>query len=183
MKTLTLKEIDERINPILLIIMGRSCTGKTTLVKSLKDDFHEALSFTTRAIRTGETNGADYNFISIERFNEMKNRGELFEYIEYNGNYYGLNADSFDFGRDNIVIVEPDGAKQLKQALSDRFNILTIQLEAPDHIILDRFKKRGDNPLIAEERFIKDKEIFKNTGADVIFNFPYEKEDIKRLIR
>lgn len=169
-KILGVKENEGK--PLLLIIMGRSCSGKTTLLTKLKeeDGLYEAVSYTTRPMRDGEINGENYWFISEEEMEKIKQSGKLIEYVIYNDNYYGLTFDSFDCSKDNAVIVEPGGAEMLKKVLSDKFNIKTIQLEAPDEIIKERAIKRGDDPKIFKQRFEADKEIFKNTGADVILD-------------
>lgn len=166
-----LNEIEERTRPELLIIVGRSCVGKTTLVKTMTE-YHEAKSFTTRPKRQGETD--EYNFISKSDFLYMQEQGKLIEYAEYNGNYYGLSKDSFDFKRNNVVIVEPQGMQVLKERLKDRFKITTIQLEAPDEVIWERLQERGVN----QDRFEKDKAIFNNLEVDYIINHPFTKETI-----
>ncbi|MDD4036143.1 MAG: AAA family ATPase [Bacilli bacterium] len=158
--------------PLLLIILGRSCSGKTTLLRKLRDEdgIYEAVSYTTRSIREGEVNGKDYWFVSKEEMSKLNQLGKLIEYVIYDDNYYGLGIDSFDYSRDNAVIVEPGGARMLKGALSDKFNIKMIQLDAPDEVIIERSRKRGDNPELFGQRFKEDKKIFQNTEADVILN-------------
>lgn len=146
----------------LLIITGKSCSGKNTLANRIKQhyDVHEALSFTTRPMRPGEEQGKDYMFITFDDFFELERQNKLLESIEYHGNRYGLSEYSFDFNKDNIAIVDPEGTEQLRKNLSNRFEIITVLLDAPDEVILERFKNRGDDPEDAKRRFIKDKEMF-----------------------
>lgn len=169
----------------LLIIVGRSCTGKTTIVKELKKtvDFFEVHSFTTRPRRVNELNGGDHEFITLEEFNRLKNENKLIDVIEYNGNYYGLSEESFDFTKNNIVVVEPSGIRNLKEKLATRFDIIAIELDAPDEVILERFKMRGDDPIVAKKRFEHDKERFKDVDADIKLIYPIDIEDIKKYIK
>jgi len=168
--------------PLLILIYGRSCVGKTTIVRELQKRYpntlHEVVSTTTREMRPGEVDGLDYHFIPKWRF-ELKALQDVFiESVEYNDNYYGISKSSFDYSLDkvNIAIIEPDGVKQIKDKLSDSFYIVTIKLEENDHTILERFMKRGDPKVVVFERFPKDKIKFAekpydymvNTNADIV---------------
>ena len=44
---------------------------------------------TTRAQRPGEVDGVDYFFRTREEFEELIRQGQMLEYAEYVGNYYG----------------------------------------------------------------------------------------------
>ncbi len=54
-----------------------------------KNDFQYSISMTTRKQREGEVDGVDYYFRSREEFEAMIEAGEMLEYAEYVGNYYG----------------------------------------------------------------------------------------------
>ena len=76
----------------LIVLTGPSGVGKGTLVRALlarHRDLFLSISATTRAPRTGETDGKDYFFVSQDRFQSMIVQDELLEWAEYAGNYYG----------------------------------------------------------------------------------------------
>ena len=78
----------------IIVIVAPSGTGKSTLIKRLKDDFPillESVSYTTRSIREGETNGKSYFFVSKDDFLEMKSKDEFLEWALVHGNYYGTS--------------------------------------------------------------------------------------------
>ncbi|KAG7267382.1 hypothetical protein CRUP_030036, partial [Coryphaenoides rupestris] len=50
---------------------------------------HDLTRGTTRPPRYGEVSGVDYNFLSVEDFLELDERGTLLEIGTYEGNYYG----------------------------------------------------------------------------------------------
>ncbi|EDQ88523.1 uncharacterized protein MONBRDRAFT_32828 [Monosiga brevicollis MX1] len=54
-----------------------------------RDIYHSTVPYTTRAPREGETNGVDYNFVTRDAFEKMIQAGEIFEYGERDGIYYG----------------------------------------------------------------------------------------------
>jgi len=162
----------------LFIIFGRSAVGKTTIARKLKDKYgdriHEALSVTTRNPRPGEIEGIDYHFISVEEFKEDLNRDNFVESIEYNGNYYGLMKTVFDESKVNIAIIEPNGLKQVKEKLKDRFKIVVIKIEENDDTLSERLVKRGDAPEIREKRINGDKTHFANIAFDYLINSRFE---------
>lgn len=161
----------------LFILIGRSCSGKTTLLNYIiqKYDLHVAVSFTTRERRESEIDGKDYYFLTLEEYERKKKNNELMESIEYNGNYYGLMQESFDLSKDNITVVVKEGLEQLKENLDKiPFEIKVIKIDAPDEIIIERFKERVTRGETDEETFKKrfkfDKEAFKNIEYDYLIN-------------
>jgi guanylate kinase len=76
-----------------LIIAGPAGAGKNTVYRPLftKTALPLArwISYTTRAPRTGEINGTDYHFVTVERFMELAEQGHFLEYKEVHGNWYG----------------------------------------------------------------------------------------------
>ena len=77
---------------LLLVISGPAGSGKGTVVKELTDMMPSlafSVSATTREPRPGEVDGVNYHFITKERFEEMIAAGEVLEYTNYCGNFYG----------------------------------------------------------------------------------------------
>ena len=59
---------------LLFIVSAPSGAGKTTLVERLVEQvprLRMSRSYTSRAMRPGETDGVDYNFVTRETFEEM----------------------------------------------------------------------------------------------------------------
>lgn len=135
-------------NGILTVISGPAGSGKGTAVKLLFErvpDLSLSVSATTRAPRPGEIDGVHYYFISKDEFREKIAAGEILEYTEYCGNYYGTPAkavrDVLDTGRDVILEIEVDGASQIKKKFPDA---VTVMLLPPDGKTLEaRLRGRG----------------------------------------
>jgi len=159
----------------LFIIFGRSCTGKTTIVRKLQEKYgeqlHEAVSVTTRGPRPGEIDDVDYTFVTRERFEEMIETNELVEDIDYNGNYYGLAFKSFNPEMTNIIVVEPNGLAQVADKLAGLFDkIVVIKMEENDYTLRYRFDRRGDAPDIRDKRIYGDKTHFAEIPFDYLIN-------------
>ena len=78
----------------LYIISAPSGAGKTSLVKALIDaqpQIQVSVSHTTRAMRPGEVDGVNYNFVSREQFVKMIEHGDFLERAEVFGNLYGIS--------------------------------------------------------------------------------------------
>lgn len=105
----------------LVVLSGPSGAGKTSVVHALKG--HPAVEFsvsaTTRAPRPGERDGIDYHFVDRRRFEEMRDRGELLEWAEYNGHLYGTPRAPMEraiaAGRIFLLEIEVEGTRQLRQ--------------------------------------------------------------------
>lgn len=158
----------------LFILFGRSCTGKTTIVRKLQakygEEIHEAVSLTTREPRPGEIPGIDYTFVSVDEFKSMMDNNELVEDIEYNGNYYGLAYKTFDTEKTNIVVVEPNGLSQVKSKLGHLFDIVVIKMDENNYTLEDRFVKRGDAPEVRAKRIYGDRTHFAEIPFDYLIN-------------
>jgi guanylate kinase len=106
---------------LLFIVSAPSGTGKTTLVERLVQllpNLHLSRSYTSRAARSGEQDGVDYNFISRARFEEMIEAGEFLEWADVFGNYYGTCATDCEAqlarGRDVVLVIDVQGARQVR---------------------------------------------------------------------
>ncbi|MFA5423024.1 MAG: guanylate kinase [Phycisphaerae bacterium] len=111
---------DEK-NGKLMIISGPSGVGKSTICKRLVDEYENvslSVSLTTRPKSESEVNGQDYYFVTREEFEKKINAGELLEYAEVFGNFYGTPKDKVeqDLSQGKTVILEIDvqGARKVK---------------------------------------------------------------------
>lgn len=106
---------------MLLVVSAPSGAGKTSLVRALlKNDpaIRLSVSYTTRPPRPGETDGRDYHFVDVPTFRQMLEAGEFLEHAEVYGNFYGTSrgkiADELATGRDVLLEIDWQGARQVK---------------------------------------------------------------------
>lgn len=117
----------------LIVYSGPSGVGKGTILKPLlapEGKLTLSVSATTRAPRPGEENGREYFFVSRERFEEMIAAGDMLEYAQYNGNYYGT-PKSFvekqrEGGVDVVLEIETQGALKVKELCPDAIMIFVM---------------------------------------------------------
>ncbi|MRG85455.1 guanylate kinase [Salinibacillus xinjiangensis] len=107
---------------ILFVLSGPSGVGKGTVRKALfekETDLQYSISITTRKPRNGETHGVDYFFHEKDEVENMIEHGELLEWAEYVGNYYGTPRryveQTLAEGKDVFLEIEVQGALQVKE--------------------------------------------------------------------
>jgi guanylate kinase len=107
----------------LVVITGPSGVGKGTLVKALLTQYSDlflSISATTRAPRPGEVEGQAYYFLSREQFQRWIADGQLLEWAEYAGNYYGTPRQAVEQhisqGKTVLLEIEVLGARQVKDS-------------------------------------------------------------------
>ena len=117
---------------LLLIISGPAGSGKGTVNSLLlaREDFVYSVSATTRSPRPGELNGVNYHFISREEFLDSISSGDMLEYTEYCGNFYGTPKhyalEILESGKNVILEIEVDGARQVKEKFPDAVLIMLL---------------------------------------------------------
>ena len=107
---------------MVLILSGPSGSGKSSLYKKALNavgGFEFSVSCTTRAPREGEHDGADYHFISRERFAELLEQDAFAEHAEVHGNCYGTLKSELTGrmakGIDVLLDIDVQGAMQLRE--------------------------------------------------------------------
>lgn len=140
---------------MLLVICGKMCSGKDTVVKRLVNHgFKKVVTYTTRPPRKGEKDGINYHFISKGEFKKKIQDGFFLEWRSCkvaSGEewYYGSAREDIVNVKDNqkrVVILSPSGVDkmyEIKRSCPVDFRI--VWLKASWATILSRSKMRGDD--------------------------------------
>ncbi len=111
---------------VVLILSSPSGAGKTTLTRMMLQDrdldLTLSISVTTRARRSSEVDGIHYRFIGEKQFIAARDAGELLEWAEVHGNYYGTPRAPVEAilaqGRDCLFDIDYQGTRQVREKLS-----------------------------------------------------------------
>lgn len=164
----------------IILIAGKACAGKDTLVKAIMEemDLPMALSFTTRPMREGETQGVEYDFIDEQSFWDLYGYNMLAEHTSYevaNGDtwYYGLTKEELEKDEYVLAIVNPHGVEQIKKIYGDK--VVVVYVTADDRERIYRYIERDTGNNVAEccRRFLADEKDFE--GFE--YNFLVENND------
>ncbi|KEH52848.1 MULTISPECIES: guanylate kinase [Streptococcus] len=150
---------------LLIVFSGPSGVGKGTVRQEIfstpDHKFEYSISMTTRQKRPEEVDGVDYFFRTREEFEELIKNGQMLEYAEYVGNYYGTPLtyvnETLDKGIDVFLEIEVQGALQVKKKVPDG---VFIFLTPPDlDELKDRLVGRGtDSEEVIRQRIERAKE-------------------------
>jgi guanylate kinase len=135
---------------IVFIVSAPSGSGKSTLVhRLLKQDpgLLFSISYTTRAPRGQEVPDQAYHFLSRAEFEAALARDEFLEHAEVFGNYYGTHRGMLERaqaeGRDLLLDIDVQGARQLKGKVPEAVTIFVL---APSRAELEkRLRARSED--------------------------------------
>ena len=141
----------------LVVLSGPGGVGKSTVSKEVRahNDFWVSVSATTRKPRHTETHGVDYIYMSDEEFDRAINNGYFLEWAAFAGARYGTPKqpvlDALSLGKDVLLEIDIDGAKQVKANWSDA---ILVFLEPPSwEELVSRLEGRAtDSPERRAER-------------------------------
>ena len=135
---------------ILYIVSAPSGAGKSSLVREIVRklaDVVVSVSHTTRPMREGEVDGQDYHFIDESRFNAMVEQGDFLEHAQVFGNYYGTSKQSIEqqlvSGKDVILEIDWQGARQIRQLMSDSKSVYILPPSI--NALKERLSNRGQD--------------------------------------
>jgi len=135
------------VKPLLIVLSGLSGVGKDTVLTKLRKAGFPAyisVSATTRPRRPGEKDGADYYFVSPEKFRAMVDADQLLEWATVYGNRYGIPREpvrrAIKSGQDAIVKIDVQGAATIKKKVPQAVLIFLITISLTE--LEKRLKER-----------------------------------------
>ena len=169
----------------VFVISAPSGSGKTTLLGGLLREIrnlHFSVSFTTRRPRGEEKDGINYHFVSREEFERRMARDEFLECAEVFGNYYGTHESELERarqqGRDLVLDIDVQGARQLKKRIPDAVSIFVL---APSRDELEkRLRARDEDAEETIQRRLREAaEEIRNYGA---YDYVLVNDDVEASI-
>jgi guanylate kinase len=136
---------------IMLVVSSPSGAGKTTLTRNLleqEENVSLSISVTTRPRRPSEIDGVHYHFITKRRFELMRDSGELLEWAQVHGNFYGTPQESVEKalsdGRDVLFDIDWQGTQQLYE--KTREDVVSVFVLPPSATELKaRLERRAED--------------------------------------
>ncbi len=132
---------------ILFVVSAPSGAGKTTLVEGIRrtPNLFYSVSCTTRAPRTGEIDGQDYQFLSDADFRERIEKADFLEHAHVHGDYYGTLREpvvtNLKRGKDVLIDIDTQGAAVIRNCGDPliRDTLADVFIMPPD---LEELRKR-----------------------------------------
>lgn len=149
----------------IIVLLGASATGKDTVAKHISEKYNipMAISYTTRPMRSNETQGVEYYFISDDEMHEKFKNGEVIEHTSYyiqseDVSYtYANVVEEFEKGDYILTILNPHGLYQFNKS-QYKDNLVSIMLNCDARVRLIRSLNRDENVNVKEvlDREVRD---------------------------
>lgn len=166
---------------LLFIISAPAGTGKTTLVRMLREELPrivESVSFTTRDPRPNEVPGKDYHFITPKEFEQRIKEGDFLEHANVFGHSYGTSRKFVEAeqkkGKHIILVIDTQGAMQLK----GKVDAIFIFISPPnlEELRARLYRRKSESESAIEHRLSwADKEI----AQAIHYDYHIVNEDLK----
>ena len=135
----------------IFYIMGKSSSGKDTVYERLlareELGLRRVIMYTTRPIRSNETDGVQYHFVSIDQMEQMNADGKVIELRRYDtiaGPWYYFTADSqhMNLEQHNYLALGTLESFVKMQRYYGKDRVVPIYMEVEDGLRLERALSR-----------------------------------------
>lgn len=182
--------------PVLLVLAGPAGSGKSTLCDRLVDagiGFSRVVTSTTRAPRSGETNGIHYHFFGPSEFDAKVAAGDFLEWAWVHGDRrYGTLAASvlgpLLMGKSLVMSVDVQGVESLRR-IAEKNPFLkrvmtTVFIVVDRERLLARMRERGkdDEAEIARRMATAEAELRESAKFDYVIESRTRDEDFAALL-
>ena len=155
---------------ILLCVLGRTASGKDTLVNKLceKTNLKQVISYTTRERRINE--GDTHIFATEEDYNQMQSEGRIAAFTQIGQYKYWTTVDQL-YGAD-CYIIDYIGLKKLRELNLPNIRLVSVFVNVPDNIREDRaLNQRKDNKIKFRSRDFAEREQFREMAKKLDFDY------------
>lgn len=185
---------------ILLVLTGKTASGKDTIKSALLNkypEFKKVVTTTSRLPRFNEEEGIDYYFLTREEFKTKVKQEEFVEYVEYGGNLYGTYKSELEqaLSPDLIWRIDPSRAGEVRDFIKRSYpkdlaeklikNVLVIYITVSNQVILERLQKRNLPQAEIKKRMEDDQRIWQQYQKNydfVVENLPGKLENTLKEI-
>lgn len=141
----------------IYIVSAPSGTGKTSLNSKLVKEVPQvevSVSLTSRPKRSNEIEGVSYRFVTKEEFLDHVNKGDMLEYAEVFGHYYGTSKRDVNRilsnGKKVILEIDVQGCRNIKTQIPSACSIFVLPPSV--QTIWKRLEARGTDSFDARRK-------------------------------
>ncbi len=181
----------------IFIVIGKSATGKDTIFKALKEDtqlnLKSVVTYTTRPIREGETDGVEYFFVSGERLQQLQESNKVMEHRAYKTvhgiwDYFTVDDGQIDLSTSNYILIGTlESFEQIRNYYGEDV-VIPLYIQVEDGVRLGRAlhrEKQQKVPKYAElcRRYLADEKDFSEKNLKKLGIYKkYENQDFNQCL-
>lgn len=164
---------------VLLCVMGRSASGKDTLVNKLceRTGLKQVISYTTRERRANE--GDTHIFITDEEYEQLNSDGKIAAFTQIGQHRYCCTIDQlYD---NDVYVIDPVGVQHLRELNLPNLRLVTVFINVPDDIREERaLNNRGDDKAKWRVRNFAEREQFREMLKNADFDYAVSNIDFAK---
>ena len=160
--------------PLIYAVVGASGCGKTTATQIMEEyGIPSLVSYTTRDIRPGETNGKEHWFVTV---NDVPEKSRMLAYTFFGGNHYWTTIDQIPKEKGCTYIIDEIALVEMIKKFGDDIDIKKVLIKKN----LNEIKK-----LVDAERMQHDAErlVLSDDFYDIIIHNDGSIEDLRNEIK
>jgi guanylate kinase len=164
---------------VLLCVMGRSASGKDTLVQKLceRTGLKQIISYTTRERRVNE--GDTHIFITDEEYIRMEAENQIAAFTQIGQYKYCCTVKQLY--ENNIYVIDPAGIKHLRKLNLPNLRLVTVFINVPDDVREYRaLNLRNDDKIKWRVRNRNESEQFRQMLRDADFDYAVQNLNFPR---
>lgn len=168
----------------LIIVAAPSGAGKSSFVERIcreEPRLVDTVTYTTRSMRRGESQGHPYHFVSKAEFESLIDRGFFVEWAHVHTNMYGtpLNQleDAWRAGKAVIMDVDIQGAATFKTKFPEQAALIFILPPSIEELRRRIIKRDGEPPADLDVRLANAQV---ELGKAAEFDFRVVNDDFER---
>ncbi len=173
---------------LLLVLSGPSGVGKTTLTRVLRQKIPEAvfsISATTRPRTSGEAEGVDYYFLTVDEFQSRVDAGDFLEHAVYAGHHYGTLKkpveENLKAGKLVMLDIDVQGARQVRDSAPDMLGVFILPPSEDELLVRLRHRRREDEPAI-QKRFAQAQREIASAKAAGLYDALIVNDDLDQAV-
>lgn len=164
---------------ILLLIIGRTASGKDFLTKKLceRTGLKQLISYTTRERRINEDD--THIFVSQDEYQTMLTNGDVAVDTNIAGNYYWSTIKQLY--ESSVYIIDYIGYKKLKELNLPNLRLVSVYINVPDKIREERaLNKRKDDRSKFRTREFAERQQFRDMLKNADFDYAISNIDFAK---
>ena len=132
-KEVRIRELTPEMVGLLVVMTGPTRAGKDMAKAEIMGRFpgmSGVVTYTSRPKKDDEVDGADYHFVSEEKFKKMIAADKFLEWVPYGVYYMGTTKDALEVvlgGQDVIWRIDMSRAAGVEELLREKFNKETAE--------------------------------------------------------